>query len=256
MRIFYFSGTGNSFYVAKRIADDVASSEVTSIPAFLGSGETTIGDNEIVIVSPVYFYSLPHAVVRFIEAARLEDVRYLSVVLTAEFPNGLALGQTVKLMRAKGLEPNSLFYVKMPTNYLIKSKMLTDATIDDVLAAADRKIDRIASVISDRRSSRERDSWAYSLITRAASYQAQWERNFPRFDSGFSSGDSCNACGSCERDCPFGNITVDDRPRWSGHCEACLRCINTCPKDAIQYGDSTEGRRRYFNPRVSMKELK
>ena len=91
MRIFYFSGTGNSFYVARRIAGDSAHHEVTSIPEFLGTGETTVGDDEIVIVSPVYFYSLPHAVERLIEETSFEGTQYLSVILTAEFPNGLAL---------------------------------------------------------------------------------------------------------------------------------------------------------------------
>ena len=255
MRIFYFSGTGNSFYVARRIAGDGAHREVSSIPEFLRAGETTVRDDEIVIVSPVYFYSLPPAVERLITDTRFEGTQYLSVIFTAEYPNGLALGQTMKLFRAKELEPNSLFYLKMPTNYVIKSKMLADAAITALLTAADRKIDTIAKVISERRNSREHDSWLYSLITGARSHKEQWERDFPRFDSGFLSNDACNACGACERNCPFGNISVENRPQWKGHCQACLRCINTCPKGAIQYGDSTEGHRRYFNPRIAIKEL-
>lgn len=255
MQVFYFSGTGNSLYVAGRIAGDGADHGVTSIPEFLEAGHTTVHDDVVVIVSPVYFYSLPHVVERFIEQTSFVGTRYLSVVLTAEFPNGIALGQTMKLFRAKGLEPDSLFYVKMPTNYVIKSKMLAPSAVDQLLSAADRKIDRIAGVISEGRGSRERDSWIYSVITSAQSYKARWERDYPHFDSGFAADDSCNACGLCGRSCPFHNITVEDGPRWQGHCEACLRCINICPKSAIQYGDSTQGRRRYFNPRISVSEL-
>jgi len=44
-------------------------------------------------------------------------------------------------------------------------------------------------------------------------------------------------------------------PRWLGHCEACLRCLNTCPRRAIEYGDSTVGRDRYLNPRIALREL-
>jgi ferredoxin len=255
MRIFYFSGTGNSFYVAKRIAHEGAGHEVTSIPEFLNAGGSSVADHEVVIVSPVYFYSLPHVVKRFITETRFESTRYLSVVLTAEFPNGLALGEAKRLFGAKGLEPDSLFYVKMPTNYVIKSKMLTDAAIADLLVSADRKIDRISAIVSAGRSSRERDSRLYSLVTSAKSYKERWDRDFPHFDTGFSSSDACNACGLCEKNCPFDNISVDSAPRWKGRCEACLRCINICPKGAIQYGDSTQGRKRYFNPRVALKEL-
>lgn len=214
-----------------------------------------VNDDEVVIVSPVYFYSLPHAVVRFIEETSFEGTRYLSVILTAEFPNGLALGQATQLFRAKDLEPDSLFYLKMPTNYVLKSKMLEDAAIDDLLSAADRKIDKMVKVISEGRSSKEHDSWLYSLITSAKSSKERWDRDFPQFDSGFFSTDACNACGICEKRCPFANITIEGKPRWEGHCEACLRCINICPKSAIEYGDSTEGRTRYFNPRIALKEL-
>jgi ferredoxin len=256
MRILYFSGTGNSFYVARRLAEDRAHAEVISIPAFLASGDTKVGDSEVVIVSPVYFYSLPHVVERFIRETQFNDVEYLSVVLTAEFPNGLALGQTAELFRAKGLKPNSLSYLKMPTNYVIKSKMLSGDAIDSLLTDANRKIDRLRAVISDRRGSKARDSWAYSLIMGARSSKEQWNQDFPRFDSRFHSNDLCNACGICEANCPFENITVETGPHWKGRCEACLRCINICPKNAIQYGDSTEGRTRYFNPRVTLKELR
>ena len=162
--------------------------------------------------------------------------------------------QTKQLFRAKDLEPNSLFYLKMPTNYVIKSNMLADGAIDDLLSAADRKIDRMVKVISERRSSKEHDSWLYSLVTSAKSYKERWDRDFPQFDSGFLSTHACNACGICEKRCPFENITIESKPRWR-HCEACLRCINICPKSAIQYGDSTQGRRRYFNPRIAIKEL-
>ena len=133
--------------------------------------------------------------------------------------------------------------------------MLADAAIDGLLSAADRKIDRMVKVIAEGRNSRAHDSWLYSLVTSAKSSKERWDRDFPQFDSGFLSTDACNACGICEENSPSGNIAVEGRPRWKRRCEACLRCINICPKSAIQYGDSTEGRTRYFNPRITIREL-
>jgi len=255
VRVFYFSGTGNSLYVARRIAGESGDNELTAIPQFLRAGETSILDEEVVIVSPIYFYCLPHLVETFIRETQFIDTRRLSVVFTAEYPNGLAIAQTTDLFREKGLTPDGLLYVKMPTNYVIKSKMLSDSAASDLIDAADRTIDRLSAAISQDRAFGGRDSRLYSLITSAKSQKERWDADFPHFDSGFRSTGACNSCGICAKSCPVENINVESKPLWDGHCEACLRCINICPKAAIQYGASTEGRKRYLNPRVTMKEL-
>ena len=41
------------------------------------------------------------------------------------------------------------------------------------------------------------------------------------------------------------HLLKDGKPQWQAQCYQCMRCINACPTQAIQYGKSTEGRRRY-----------
>jgi Pyruvate/2-oxoacid:ferredoxin oxidoreductase delta subunit len=55
----------------------------------------------------------------------------------------------------------------------------------------------------------------------------------------FMADDHCIACGICERDCPAAAISLMGtgslrRPRWMPRCQGCNRCINLCPKSAIQ----------------------
>ena len=58
--------------------------------------------------------------------------------------------------------------------------------------------------------------------------------------------DLCIGCGLCAEKCPQKNIEMKDgKPVWKAQCYQCLRCINACPRQAIQYGKGTEGRRRY-----------
>jgi Pyruvate/2-oxoacid:ferredoxin oxidoreductase delta subunit len=55
----------------------------------------------------------------------------------------------------------------------------------------------------------------------------------------FAADEHCKACAMCERDCPAGAIVMAGeglrrRPRWGARCQGCNRCINLCPRSAVQ----------------------
>lgn len=63
----------------------------------------------------------------------------------------------------------------------------------------------------------------------------------------FYAGNDCNGCGICKEICVTANIKiVDGKPKWSSHCTQCLGCINRCPQKAIQFGNKTERKGRYY----------
>jgi ferredoxin/flavodoxin len=46
---------------------------------------------------------------------------------------------------------------------------------------------------------------------------------------------NCNNCGICIKECPTSSIMyVGNRPYWKLTCESCMRCLNCCPKRAIE----------------------
>ena len=55
VKIFYFSGTGNSFYVAKMLANHFLNNSVESIAEYQSESEIVVNDEEIIIISPIYF---------------------------------------------------------------------------------------------------------------------------------------------------------------------------------------------------------
>ena len=65
----------------------------------------------------------------------------------------------------------------------------------------------------------------------------------------FHVSDACISCGSCERVCPLGNVSLQNgKPVWGAKCTHCMGCISVCPPKAIDYGKKTQDRNRYYLP--------
>ena len=72
MKVCFFTATGNSLYVAKKIGG-----ELLSVPQLMRQGEMEISDDAVGIVCPVYAGQMPMMVKSFIEKANLYQMRHL-----------------------------------------------------------------------------------------------------------------------------------------------------------------------------------
>ena len=75
-------------------------------------------------------------------------------------------------------------------------------------------------------------------------------RLFYRFQvsaRGFRVTDACTGCGLCQRLCPLRNIRLEQgRPVWGERCTHCMACICACPAQAIEYKNHSQGKPRYY----------
>lgn len=254
MRIYYFSGTGNSFFVAKELHTHFAGSSMESIMNFRQKEIVKAGEDEIVIVCPIHHYGIPIVAEEFINKIETERSTPLSIICTAEFPNGIAMGQVNKLCKKKDLNLQRSFYLKMPTNYVIGSKMLSQQDIEKTYTQAAVKIGKILNLIESRKRYVEGDSTIYRIITSAKTRYDEYRKRYGVYDADFFITDKCKRCGKCEINCPSKNISMDGEPQWKGECLACLRCINICPTQAIEFGEKSLGKDRYFNQEIGLEE--
>ena len=74
--LFYFTATGNSLYVARKL-----DKHILSIPQELKQEKQHYQDKKIGIISPVYAGELPQIVRKFIEKAQF-DTDYFYIILT------------------------------------------------------------------------------------------------------------------------------------------------------------------------------
>jgi NAD-dependent dihydropyrimidine dehydrogenase PreA subunit len=253
--IFYFTGTGNSLYLAKRIADEQGE-KLISIAKELDKKDNSfryeLKDNETLgFVYPVYAWAPPKKVLDFAKKIRVEGgTPYVFSLSTCGAEEGGTTGVLEKALSVAGLILSAAFTVLMPNNYILGYDVDTKEVEKKVLAEAEEKLIRINRVISARKKDR-------SLLLAgkmAALKTVVVNPLFNRFamDTGkFHVDDTCTGCGLCEKICPAHTIKVSGRPEWGRDCTQCLACINRCPVKAIQYGKSTAQKGRYFHPQIT-----
>jgi ferredoxin/flavodoxin len=255
--VFYFSGTGNSLFVAKSIADRIGERPVSIVQterdAKASGAERLIAELEdgerVGMVFPVYAWGPPPPVLAFLERLELTNFNgnYVYAVVTSGKNTGNTLEIVAKHLAGRGYPMSSGFHVVMPNNYMIAGDVYPKEKEQRILREADDALPGIAASISRREKgifSAEKGAfpWFLSSVIHPAFLSNQHPAR------SFYATDACNGCGLCARVCTCDNIRVDQRPVWGDHCTQCLACINYCPVRAIEYGRSTVGKGRYRHP--------
>ena len=256
--IYYFTGTGNSLAVAKKIA--VATGDCELVP--IASLRRTHGDivpqvERVGIICPNYFSGVPLMVASFTGRLDPAAVKYLFAVVThgggGESASLRQLDTILRERRGRGLDAG--FGVAMPGNYIMMYESPTGKKQEEILAKADDIIAEITGPVIRC----EKRGLPSSLIPRVlyAVVYPWFASHAHTDDRKFTVTDQCTSCGTCVALCPAKNIKlVDKKPVFLHHCELCCGCIHNCPVQAIQAGARTEKWQRYRNPSVTVAELK
>ncbi|MEE0421033.1 MAG: EFR1 family ferrodoxin [Lachnospiraceae bacterium] len=247
--ILYFTGTGNSEYVAKRIANGI-SDDITNLFDKIRSQDYSgiHSDRPWVITAPAYAWRIPHILERWLEKTELTGNKNIYFIMTC----GGSIGNAGRYLKAlcgkKGMNYLGCYGIVMPENYIAMFSTPAREEAFRTIEKAEGEIDRAIGLIKnskafsepqitlgDKMNSGIVNSIFYPLFVHAKKFYAT---------------DACIACGKCEKVCPTKNIRIENgKPVWGKDCTHCMACICRCPKEAIEYGKHSKGLPRYTCPK-------
>ncbi len=248
--IVYFSGTGNSKYVAERLSAAVNETAV-SIEGL--SADITLNDGErFGLVTPTYFWGLPVIVREFLNKLTIKNAaeHYIYFVATYGTTSGCIGEDARRMFKSRGIELNGLFGVKMPDNWTPVFDLSDPEKVAGQNAAAENYINKAAELILKCENGYFMANKAPFFISRLTGALYEKERRARKFYVE----DSCIGCGLCAEKCPTKAIEMKEKkPVWTKECTLCLRCLHCCPKFAIQYDSGkTKQHGQYTNPNVKV----
>lgn len=244
--VYYFTGTGNSLYLAKKAQETLAQRSVMAELRDIASSPRLDSEADLIILCyPVYAFGLPRIVDRFVRQLPSLNGRDAVVIANMADSAGPAAHAGAALLLRKQARILAATEILMPNNYIIMDDSDSDERIASTLKAARTKVTEVLGQCLegsalDARYVPRRPSLLYRVFYRGfalgISMSARFMRTTPK----------CIGCAQCARLCPVGTITMKaNKPVWGKGCEHCLRCLNLCPAAAIEFGRFTRNRRRY-----------
>lgn len=283
--IYYFSGTGNSLYVAKVIADKL-NGTLISIPSVINSHELAINTDKLVIVFPSYMAQLdgvPPIVQRFVKKLENIESKQIITICTCggyEIVNAVpSLNKLSNIIRSNNGKLFAEYSVRLPMNNLSYDHIPIPINKDTeaIIKKSDKKIERIIkSILNNKKTKYKIVKSIFNFIMTIALYRfirnaylVSLKKNskepndttlhylelMPLTDKSIYADEKCNGCSTCSDVCPVNNIQIiNDRPEWKHHCEMCFACDEWCPKHAIHHWGRPDGI-KYHHPTIKLSDM-
>lgn len=272
--IFYFSGTGNSLFVAREIAIRLEAREIPMV-SVIGKVIVRSDADAVGIVFPVHNAvngGLPAIVRRFLSVLQARYDAYIFAVCTCGTDPGEALANMNNILRGNGLKLSAGFTARMPSNYPAFSDRAEQVKR---LWAWRESLEELCAAVMDLK---ENEAGEPRLLTKGAVFtmgafqKRSILKNYRKLAQDISldfdeavrhvdqsyevDGDKCDGCGICADICPVDNVAMaNGMPMWMHKCESCLACLIWCPHQAISGGILSGEAGRYHHPRVKLKDM-
>ena len=252
--LYYFSGLGNTRYVAEKIGR-ITGEDIGFIPDIEAGSEKVRGES-IGFLFPVYSWGIPENVMFFLMELPnsfwndiLKKGLPVWMICTCGDETGDAPAILEEILLQRGIVLIGKWSVIMPNTYVLLPGFNVDSKEVETkkLNSAKEKIKEIGEKIKNKKWEDDvhrgsfpklRTKIIYPLFLKKGIDTRKWHHS-----------NACVKCGKCIKVCSQENIYMgDDGPVWRNQCISCLACYHYCPYHAVEYGKVTKNKGQYTCP--------
>ena len=245
--VIYFSATGNTEFIAKRLAERLDDECINLIDRVKENDHSVLhSEKPFIVCAPIYVGEIPRFMTKYIKEQTFSGTKDVYCVFTSGGYCGCAGVLTEKLFEKKGMNYLGHADIQMPSNYTA-SKMFKSPTSDEIKNTITKACEMLDTVIEDIKAKRTPFCRKPMLLETWGTIPLNpvWSK-FMYKAKDFYSTEKCICCGKCVKVCPLNNISLaEGKPVWSNSCTHCMACIGTCPTEAVEYGNITQDKEKY-----------
>ena len=243
--VIYFTGTGNSRHLAKKVGEAVGETPINSVEYIKSGKNGDFGsDTAYVFVCPTYAWQIPHIFEKFIRESQFRGNSKAYFIMDCGGEIGNAAKKLKALCSYKKFEFMGVYEVVMPENYTALFNAPDEKTIPTLIANADKAALDAAEYIKSEKPFPDVKAGIADKL-KSGIVNTIFYKFFVSADK-FYATDKCISCGKCVKNCMLNNIELKGgKPVWGKNCTHCMACINFCPTEAIEYGKHSIGLERY-----------
>lgn len=244
--IFYYSGTGNTWYVANKLkhylANNTGPCDILSIEDLsILTVKSKINNADIIGFGfPIYASDIPDPMKQFMQKIRISKEKKVMLFCTQHFFSGDGTRIATEFLNVSNEQIMWAKHFNMPNNicFTNKLKYTNDKNkINNILKKTNIEIKKFSICISQNRKFLQDFSTRYKIL---GNLQRPLYRKFVRFFRGKFKidTDKCSCCGICFNVCPVDNIVYkNSKYIIKKNCALCMRCYNFCPNEAIIFNN-------------------
>lgn len=252
--IFIFSGTGNTYFIGKKIQDELMRNNHI---CDLYTVEKKHLDDDIIkacdvigLGYPIYGSDAPLVIRHWIDRLSNHQNKRAFVFCTQMMYSGDGAAYIGRLLEKKGFVIRQQAHFNMPNN-ITDYKILSPFNKHNLVKIEQRKTKQVKRYVQQiifdkkRRKGSNPVSLGLGLLQRIP-YQ---KMEMKWISSAIKVEDQCILCKKCIELCPTDNFEIKDgKLITKNSCIACYRCINHCPVNALHSSKNALVKHPYKGP--------